>query len=349
MRPTTRCPRLTGPGSTSALRIGSSARPATASLSTRRSWRFTWTGPIIGAATLESTAKDVTLAAEAGDWYVRAATRANAIIDSQSARPLWERAVALLDHDSGTWRLRGHVRARCRAGRARRDRGRPGRLRIDPRARNQAKSGASGHGRDRRAARETSEQCCLGRGDADLHRGIPADPGGRRRRALPVPGVLLPRREPRNRTSGRHRSGAHGCSPRPSIRRCADAAGSGERLRRNGGLAARGGSPGERSRSTSTQRTSLAPRASLSWSTPPTSRRRTGSSRRRGRSWPRRSSLRSDSGSRNRSSEPVNRRLARPAGTATSTPARACFAARWTCRSGSTSPTGRRSSRPGSR
>ncbi len=48
---------------------------------------------------------DVTsaLASEAGDWYARAASRAAAILDSQSARPLWERAVALLDQDGRAW------------------------------------------------------------------------------------------------------------------------------------------------------------------------------------------------------------------------------------------------------
>ena len=43
------------------------------------------------------------LASEAADWYIRAARKAAAILDFQGARPLWERAVALLDRASGAW------------------------------------------------------------------------------------------------------------------------------------------------------------------------------------------------------------------------------------------------------
>lgn len=43
------------------------------------------------------------LASQAADWYGRAARRADAVLDSQSSRPLWERAVALLDPGSQAW------------------------------------------------------------------------------------------------------------------------------------------------------------------------------------------------------------------------------------------------------
>ena len=43
------------------------------------------------------------LASQAADWYVRAAQRADAVLDFPSSKPLWERAVALLDPGSQAW------------------------------------------------------------------------------------------------------------------------------------------------------------------------------------------------------------------------------------------------------
>jgi class 3 adenylate cyclase len=51
----------------------------------------------------ESGQTTLELAAQAADWYIRAARRADAVLDYQSSKPLWQRVVSLLDPASQAW------------------------------------------------------------------------------------------------------------------------------------------------------------------------------------------------------------------------------------------------------